>query len=71
METHTMGTHTNHTDAYHAVVAGLVLAVTAPTNTQAEQALAVTAEIAATLTAGEVEAAKRDAEKILRGGENK
>jgi hypothetical protein len=50
---------------YEAFVSGLLLAVTAPTEEQSQEALALAESIAGHLTADQVEQAKSDAVKRL------
>jgi hypothetical protein len=53
------------TTTYNAVVVGLVLAVTAPTEKKAKDALGLAESLATQLTAREVAKAKKHAEAIL------
>jgi len=55
----------NKDNAFGALVHGLMLAVLAPTDAKADDALKVAAHIAALMPAEEVERAKEKAERLL------
>mgnify|MGYP003129932287 FL=1 len=55
---------------YEALVQGLFLSVTAPTEEKSQECLKIATEIASRLSDNEVEKAKLEAEKLLMENEN-